>query len=177
MSRIVTLPRGAAIAALALLAGCEGNIDFSVTKRFTADSAGSPATYSTVQSVDLATEATDAWDKRDKVKGITLASIEGTIISVNSGTLGTTGGGSLYLRPDGATGTSSDVLIGTWSNQPITPTTTLTVTLNPASMQIINDALGGSGKFSVVMSGSTAAAVNFTADITLNLKLEYKIIG
>jgi hypothetical protein len=177
MSRIVTLPRAAAIATLALLAGCEGNIDFSVTKTFTANSAGSPATYSSVQQVDLSADASDAWDKRDKVKGITLASIEGTITGVNSGAIGTTGGGSIYLRPDGATDASSDVLIGTWSNQPIIPATTLTVTLSPASMQIIDGALGGNGRFSVVMSGSTAAEVSFNADITLNLKLEYKTIG
>ncbi len=50
------------------------------------------------------------------------------------------------------------------------------ITLVPAALTIVNNALQGDGKFKVVASGTTAAAAIFTVEFTLHMKLNYKII-
>ncbi len=157
------------------LVGCTGNVDFSLTKTFDVISTGTPNTYSAVQAVDLSTEAGSAWSHRSHIKSIDLVSIQGTITAVTSGA-GTNAIGSLYLRPETAVDPSQDVLIGTWSGTvPTTPPETLSVTLPPAALTIVNDAIHGDGKFSVVASGSTDGPADFTVQAILDLKLTYNL--
>jgi hypothetical protein len=132
--------------------------------------------YSVVQQVDLAVDAPDAWSHKDKVKDLSLVDVDGTIVAVLASVTGNTGGGTVAIRPDTATTSASDVVLGTYTNEPITLGRTLTITLTPAAIDIINTALQGNGRFKVVASGSTAQNANFQAEFTLHLKLNYKII-
>jgi hypothetical protein len=163
-------------AACLSLAACTGSTDFDVSASFYADSAGSPAVYSSTQAIDLAADAPDAWKHRDKVDSLELVGIDGTMTS-GAIPAATTGSGTLTLRPDGGTG-STDVVVGTWSSEPIPATAphTIGVVLSPAAVSVIQSALTGSGRFSIIMTGATAAPVSFPADVTLHLKLKYKLL-
>jgi hypothetical protein len=50
------------------------------------------------------------------------------------------------------------------------------VTLAPAALTIVNDALAGNGRFKVVATGTTVASANFLVEFILHMKLNYKII-
>ena len=167
--------RVATVSAFLLIAGCSKEIDFSIPATFTVDSTGGTP-YSVVQQIDLAVDAPDAWSHKDKVKDLSLVDVEGTIIAIFSSATGNTGGGTVAIRPDTATTSASDVVLGTYTDQPITLGRTLTITLTPAAIDIINNALQGNGRFKVVASGSTAQDASFEVEFTLAMKLNYKII-
>jgi hypothetical protein len=173
MTRNSLAARAAALAGLLLLAGCSKEIDFSIPTTFTANATGgTPYTY--LQQVDLSTQAADAWGHRDKVKDLSLVELEGVVQTV---TAATTGSGTIAIRPDTATTSASDVTLGTYTNQSIAVGRSLTITLTSGAIDIINDALQGSGRFKVVLSGTTAATTTFTTQVTLHFKMNYKIIG
>jgi hypothetical protein len=163
------------LAASLSLVACSGNTDFSISRSFTVNSSGSPATYSGVQPVNLQADAPDAWKHRSKIKSIELVGLDATMTANLSGNA-TTATGSISLRPDGGTG-ATDVQVGSWSNEPIPLAAphSIGVVLSPAAISLIEDALKGSGIFAVVVSGTTAAPVQFNANATLHLKLTYKV--
>jgi hypothetical protein len=175
MFRNSLVSRVAALAGLLLLPGCSKEIDFSVPASFTVNSEGG-VPYSTVQGVDLSVDAPDAWSHKDKVKDLSLVDVDGTIVAIFSSPTGNTGSGTVSLRPDGATSSASDVLIGTYANEPIVNGRTLTITLSAAAIDIINNALQGNGRFQVVAAGSTTQSASFEVEFTLQMKLNYKII-
>ncbi len=173
MLRSSLVSRVATLSGLLLLAGCSKEIDFSIPASFPVNSSAG-VQYSTVQQVDLAVDAPDAWSHKDKVKDLTLVDIEGTVVSIV--TSPTTGSGTVALRLDTATSSSGDVTIGTYTNQAISLGSSVTVTLAPGALDIINDALQGNGRFKVVASGTTLDDASFEVEFTLHLKLNYKII-
>ncbi len=172
MTRIDSLLRGAAIAALALLAACSGTTDFTVSKTFDVVSVGGQA-YSFTKDVDLQADAPDAWKHRDKIKKLELVGIDGTITAVTAGS-GTTGSGSLVLRPEGGTG-ATDVTVGSFQNEPVVANHSLGIALDAAAIRVIEDALHGSGRFTVLLTGTTVASAAFTVRGDLHLKLTYKV--
>jgi len=167
--------RTAMMSALLLLAGCSKEIDFSVPATLTVNSTGGTP-YSVVQQVALADDAPDAWSHKDKVKDLSLVEVEGTIVAIISSATGNTGGGTVAIRPDTATTPATDVVLGTYTNQPIVLGQSLTITLTSGALDIINNALQGNGRFKVVATGSTAQNANFQVGFTLHMKLNYKII-
>jgi hypothetical protein len=176
MTSLVKLPvrLGLLAAALSLVA-CSGKTDFSITRSFTVTSSGAPAGYSVVEQVDLAADAPEAWKHRSKATSIDLVAIDATITSNLSGNA-TTASGSIFFRPDGGTG-ASDVLVGRWTNEaiPLATPHSMGLVLSPGAAAVIENALDGSGKFAIVASGGTADPVRFNADLTLHLKLNYKV--
>jgi hypothetical protein len=132
--------------------------------------------YTSVQQIDLAVDAPDAWSHKDKVKDLSLVDVTGAVITLYSPTGGTTGSGTVWLRPDTATSSSADVSIGTYTNQTIATGQTVIVTLAPGALTIVNDALAGNGRFKVVATGITVATASFLVEFTLHMKLNYKII-
>jgi hypothetical protein len=159
---------------LVLAAGCTGKTDFDITKTFDpVDSAGSPATYTLTQHVDMAAEAGSAWKHRSKVKSLDLVGLTGTMTQNHSGPA-TTGSGSIVLTRNG-----SSVTVGTWRDEPMPASGSLPhsigTTLEPAGAALVMDALKNDGLFDVTLAGSTAAAVNFGADVTLHLKMRFKV--
>jgi len=132
---------------------------------------------SAVQQIDLAVDAPDAWSHKDKVKDLSLVDVEGTIVQIFASATGNTGGGTVAIRPDvPTTPATPDVVLGTYTNQPIVLGQSLTITLNAGALDIINNALQGNGRFKVVASGTTVQNANFQVEFTLHMKLNYKII-
>ena len=177
------MPRAAHRSVLALLAAlalpaCNGSTDFTVNELLTVDS--STTSYDGPFQVDLSQYKT-AWDNRKHIKSLSIdaASVQGTIATVDAGNAASTGSGSLALRPDGGpTDGSEDVEIGSISNAAISPGTTYTVdgTNMPAASALLEGALKGSGKFSLVAHGTAnAAPVNFTVDATLKVHVKYSV--
>ena len=163
----------AAVAAAFSLAACTGHTDFTISKDFSVNATGG-VPYSYTQAVDLAAEASSAWSHRGKIKSLDLVGLDGTIQSVMSGA-GTTGGGSIVLRPDGGTG-ATDVVVGSWpSTEPVVAPHSLAVTLDPAAVSVLDEALRGSGRFSVLLVGTTVADAAFLANVQLHVKLTYKV--
>jgi hypothetical protein len=172
-AHIHILGRTAAIAGLLAVSACTGSTDFTITKTFNANATGGVA-YSYEQAVDLAADAPDAWKHRKKVKSLDLVGLDGTITAANPAT-GVTGGGSIVLRPDGGTG-STDATVGTWpTTEPVVAMHSLSVTLSPAAVAVIENAIKGNGRFSVLLTGTTSANTVFTADVSLHLKLKFKV--
>jgi hypothetical protein len=163
----------APLAAVVSLAACSGSTDFTVSKDFNVASTGG-VLYTYTDDVDLAAEAPQAWKHRSKIKKLELVGLDGTIQSVSAGS-GTTGGGSIVLRPDGGTG-STDVVVGTWPNtEPVVAPHSLSVTLSPEAVAVIEGALHGNGKFTVLLTGTTVASASFVANVSLHVKLTYKV--
>ena len=177
MNRNSLVARTALLSGLVVLAGCSKEIDFSLPAEFTVNSTGG-VPYSVVQQIDLAVDAPDAWSHKDKVKDLSLVDITGTVLATYppTPTGGTTGSGTVWLRPDTATGSSTDVSIGTYTNQAIATGQSVIVTLAPGALTIVNDALAGNGRFKVVATGTTVATASFLVEFTLHMKLNYKII-
>jgi hypothetical protein len=175
MNRNSLVARAAVLSSLVVLAGCSKEIDFSLPAEFTVNSTGG-VLYSVVQQIDLAVDAPDAWSHKDKVKDLSLVDITGTVLALYTPTGGTTGTGTVWLRPDTATDSSTDVSIGTYTNKTIATGQAVIVTLAPAALTIVNDALAGNGRFKVVATGTTVASANFLVEFILHMKLNYKII-
>jgi hypothetical protein len=175
MNRNSLVARAAVLSGLVVLAGCSKEIDFTLPAEFTVNSTGGVA-YNYVQQIDLSVDAADAWSHKDKVKDLSLVDVTGSVVTLYAPAGGTTGSGTVWLRPDTATDSSTDVSIGTYSNQTIATGQAVIVTLVPAAMTIVNDALAGNGRFKVVATGTTAASANFLAEFILHMKMNYKII-
>jgi len=175
MNRNSLVARAAVLSGLVVLAGCSKEIDFSLPATFTVTSDGVTA-YGTVRPINLSVDAPDAWSHRSKVKDLSLVEVEGMVITVYYPTGGTTGSGTVALRPEGVFDSSQDVTLGTYTSKTIATGQSVIVTLVPAALTIVNDALQGDGRFQVVASGSTTAAASFSVEFTLHMKLNYKII-
>jgi hypothetical protein len=171
MTRHFSLSRLAGLGGVLLLAACSGNVDFTITKHFTADATGG-TTYTDTQHVDLAADAPDGWKHRNKIKSLDLVGLDATMTQNVTGNA-TTGSGSIVLKRSGF----ADETVGTWTGHaiPAAAPDSIGVTLKPAAMDIINDAIRNDGKFDVVFSGSTAASIKFTADVSLHLKMKFKV--
>jgi len=172
MTRITSPLRLVFLSSLPLLAACTGKTDFTITTTFHPNATGG-VQYSLTAPVDMAAEAPSAWKHRDKVKSLDLVELQGT---VTAGTpLPFTGSGTIKLRPDGGTG-STDVVAGSWPAETVSGVPhSLGVTFSAAAVGVIENALEGNGKFTVLLEGSTTTNVQFDVDVTLHLKLNYKI--
>lgn len=178
MMRTVSLLRGAALGALALLAACSGTTDFTITKDFAVSATGNQQFEST-QSVDLPAAAPEAWKHRKKIKKLEAVGLDGTVTSISlpaSG--GFTGSGEIWLFPDGVTSTSDPAALqlGAWpSEQVASAPHTLSVTLQPAAIEVLESALRGNGRFAVHLEGTTQQNAMFNARAALHVKLTYKV--
>jgi hypothetical protein len=170
-----------AFAALALAAGCSktGDVDFTITKTYShtnnppnpVNSGGGGAAYTSNQPVNLASEAGEAWDHRDKIKSVELVGLDATMTAVNSGGPAY-GNGAIRLSRGGGT----PVTVGRWTHELLqTAPHSIAVSLDGGGMSIVDDALRNDGVFDVVFTGSTDAAINFDAEVKLHIKMTYKI--
>ena len=173
MRRLTSWLRFAVVASLPVwLAACSGNTDFSISKTFHPNATGG-VEYSLTAAVDMAQDAPAGWKHRDKVKSLELVEVQGTV--TGGSPIPFTGSGTILLRPDGGTG-ATDVVAGAWPSETVSGVPhTLGVTLSPAAVGVIETALRGNGKFTVLLEGTTTASVQFDVDVTLHLKLNYKI--
>jgi hypothetical protein len=161
-----------ALAVLVLGAGCSktGDVDFTITKHYTNVNSAGGAFPPTVQHVNLSTDAGEAWGHRDKVKSLDLVGIDATVVRINSGGPATANGTITFVR------NTSRATVGSWANETISAAPhSVSVVLSSGAMSIVNEALHDDGKFDVEFAGSTAGAINFDADVSMHMKLTYKI--
>jgi len=173
MRHITSTLRLTVLTSLALsLAACSGKTDFSIPATFHPDASGGVA-YTLTEPIDLAQLAPTAWKHRSKVKSLDLVALDGTVTGATQ--LPFTGTGTIMLRPDGGTG-STDAEAGSYSSETVSGVPhSLSVTFSQAAVSIIEDALKGNGKFTVLLKGTTTTDVQFDVDVTLHMKLTYKI--
>ena len=172
ISQSLRLP--VALAAAATLAACGGTVDFDVSRSFDVNT-GTGTTWTGTQAVDLSTDSSAAWKQRKHIDTIEVVSADATITVIGAGNVATTGSGSAAFRPDGATNASQDVSVGTWTNVPLTVGSTIALTPSAELDTFLTDVLKGSGKFSVVASGTAdAAPAIFTVKVSVGAKLKWK---
>lgn len=161
-----------ALAALVLVAGCSktGDVDFTITKRYNnVNSTGGPFGPS-VEHVDLAQEAGEAWGHRDKIKSVDLVGLDAKVTQINSGGPATVSGTITLVRG------AQRAVVASYANETVSAAPhSVTETLNPGAMAIVNDALQSDGQFDVEYAGSSVGAINFNAEVSMHMKMLYKI--
>jgi hypothetical protein len=136
-------------------------------------------TFSSIVAVDLS-QNSDYSKHKSNIDSLTLNSVTLTIpqggINADNNTPAVTMG-SVALRPDGATDASQDVQAASVGNLPITVGSTVKLTASPGLDTFLNNVVKGSGKFSIVLSGSVQAAVNnpTVVDFTLSVNADYTL--
>ncbi len=162
-----------ALAAAATLAACGGTVDFDVSRSF--DVNATATSWSGVKTVDLAADAPKAWKQRSHIDSIQVVAADAEITVVGVGNVATTGSGTASFRPEGATDASQDVLVGTWTDIPISVGSSIALAPSAQLDEFLNNVLKGSGKFSVVASGTTdAQPAVFTVKVSVGAKLKWK---
>jgi hypothetical protein len=158
--------------AAALVTGCSGTADVTISKRFAGVALpGGGQTYSLSQHVDLAAEGGAAWQHRGDLQALELVGLDVTMTAVNSGGPAR-GNGVIQLSRGGGT----PVPVGRWSNELLQAAPhSIAVALDAAGASLIEDALHGDGAFDVALAGSTDTAINLDADVTLHVKARFKL--
>jgi len=176
MLRLRNALHAAAFSGLLLAAGCSGTTDFTITANFIGVNTTAGTVYSRNVLVDLQAQAPDAWKHRKKVKSLDLVGLDGT--ATNLPTAPMTGSGAIWIGPGTATSTSDAgvVQVGSWPSETVTAVPhTIGVQLSQTSLDVIENALKGDGRFVVFLTGTTVAAETFDATAVLHVKLKYKI--
>lgn len=167
----------AALAAVLLLAtGCTGSTDFSITANFVGVNSSAGVRYDRNVPVDLQAQAPDAWKHRSKVKSLDLVGLDGTATRITAPPM--SGAGAIWIGPGGALTTADPgvVQVGSWPSETITAAPhAIGVTLSGASLDVIESALKGDGRFVLFLTGTTVDSENFDATAVLHIKLKYKI--
>jgi hypothetical protein len=159
---MTTAQSGAGIAALALLAACGGDTDFTITQDYHVSGAG----ISEARRVNLADEAGDAWDHRDKIKDVTLRSATATITAVNPGNTAPSGSVEGSVARPGQTPATVVDATGT-----IAVGTEVAGQNLGAASDVLKDALKGDGAIDLEVDAAPASG---TADFEVRLVLEVR---
>ena len=172
MPRSLAARAALAVAFLLVAPACTRDTGFDIIQSAHVASPGGAYSLPPV-AVDLSREAGAAWDHRSDIKSVRVTSTTAVASSVSTAT-GTTGSGSIALRPSGGTG-STDVAMGSFTNIPLVNGTWLSAGESPAVDGAIDNALRGDGRLSFVLQGDATAS--FTADllVTVHVDVEYKI--
>jgi hypothetical protein len=162
-----------ALAAVAL-AACGGTVDFDVSRSFEVDA--TTTSWSGAMPVDLAADAPAAWKQRKHIDSIQVVSADAAITVEAAGNAANLGSGTASFRPDGGPADGSqDVLVGTWSDIPIAVGSSIALTPSAELDTFLTNVLKGSGKFSVVASGTTdTAPARFTVKVSVGAQLKWK---
>jgi hypothetical protein len=163
-----------ALAAAATLAACGGTVDFDVSRSF--DVNATATSWSGEKAVDLAADAPKAWKQRSHIDSIQVVSADAEITVEGATNAATTGSGTASFRPEGGPADGSqDVLVGTWTNIPIAVGSSIAITPSAQLDEFLNNVLKGSGKFTVVASGTTdTQPAVFTVKVSVGAKLKWK---
>jgi len=176
MGNLRSTVQAAAVTGLLAIAGCSGTTDFTVTANFTNVSTTAGTAYSRNVAVDLQAQAGNAWKHRNKVKSLDLVALDATVTSLPTAPM--TGSGTIWIGPGTATSTSDAgvVQVGNWPSEAVTAAPhSIGVQLSQASLDVIENALKGDGRFVVFLTGTTVDAETFDATAVLHIKLKYKV--
>jgi len=177
MSRLTALSSATvALAASLALTGCGGNVDFSIDEMIAVDTTVNAGT--TTVAVDLAAQAGKAWKQRKHISSVSVDSAEVKVASKGPNNAATQISGSIYLLPDGATAASQGLLVGSWTNEAITVGHTIVLPPSAALNDFIESVFKGSGKFSILATGSGTGGtrVDCTLHVTMSGSVKWKLI-
>jgi hypothetical protein len=180
MSSMAPMPLRTALAAAAALAliACSVSISFDYTN----SSAQVGFTGSTVNPAPIPFDISNQPDvqaHKSNIKSLSLTYLDATVSTVDPTNNVTSITGTVWLRPDGATSTASDMQVGTLSNFPIAVNQTAHF---PGSTQLdalVTSIILGSGKGSVVVTGTAQGPASgttvgaFKLDLKFRLSMEY----
>jgi hypothetical protein len=157
--------------AAALVTGCSGTADATLTKHYAGVALpGGGRTYSVTQHLDLASEGGALWQHRSDLQSIEVVGVDVTMTRVNSGGPAR-GNGTIQLSRNGTT-----VTVGRWSNELLQSAPhSIGVALDGSGASLIEDALHGDGVFDVSLAGSTDTAINLDADVSMHVKVKFKL--
>lgn len=161
----------AALAAV-LLAGCGGNVDFSITRTFDVDSAvsGGRAPPSTI---DLAADAGSAWKERRHIDTITIHTVTAEVLTATTGS-GLALTGTAWLHEPGVTDQTQWLQVG-----PATGTfqagEVLDLPITPELNTFLMTQLRNDGRFVLEAEGSsTVGAIAGQVRVTIDATLKWK---
>ena len=140
--------------AIAAIAACAVNLSFDMAKDLAVEAAGT--SLATTVPVDLS-QYSEVQSHKGNVQDLSLQSIDATVTTVEAANHATSLSGAVTLRPDGAPADGSqDIAVGSVQGLAISPGATFHLPGNPQVDAFLLQALKGTGKFSLVVAGSTA---------------------
>ncbi len=173
MKRFPALARVAPAGLFALLAACVVDLAFDMNQDFQVDEAPGATSINTVQSFDLGSVQA-VQDHKGDVQSFSLQAIDVTVTALGTGNKAHTLTGSLALRPDGAPSDGSkDVKVGDVTNFSLAQGSSYHLAGNSTLDNFIFTTFKGSGKFSVVVAGSTDGEAHGTLHAVIHATLGY----
>jgi hypothetical protein len=159
-------------AAALALAGCGGNVDFSISKTFAVDSATASGRAQPAQ-VDLAAEAGSAWKERKHIDKITINSVTAEVLTVTAGN-GLAMSGTAWVHEPGVTDENLWIRLGPAAGT-FTVGEVLDLPISPALNTFLLTQLRNDGVFVVEAEGtSDAGRITGTVRVTLDATLKWK---
>jgi len=160
-------------AAAVVLAGCGGNVDFSISKTFAVDSATASGRAPAAQ-VDLAAEAGSAWKERKHIDKITIHAVTAEVLTVTAGD-GLALTGTAWVHEPDVTDEAQWIQVG-----PATGAFTVGEVINLAVTPELNTflltQLRNDGKFVLEAEGTSGAGrITGTVKVTLDATVKWKV--
>jgi hypothetical protein len=162
------LPRSAVpFAVLSFLAAsCTASVPFQVTRNATVASPAGGGTW--VGAVDLSQDGA-IWSRRGQVDGISVHAVRASVLVVDPANRASSVTFALRFRPDGApTDGGADLQVLGPADLAVVPGATVDAPGSSGLDRLLLEALRGSGRFEVVLSGSAAAPL--AATVTLEVE-------
>jgi hypothetical protein len=164
---------------LALLLGvaaCVINLNFDIPRTLVVDAPLTSSSISQTFPVDLSQQS-EVQQHKDSIDSLNLDSLDLVITNVDTtvNTVTSIQTGTVSLRPDGATDATRDVPVGTLTNFAITANNSAHLKGSQQLDSFLLSTVKGSGKFSVVVSGTTTGSspAKFTLTATLHAAMGY----
>lgn len=164
-----------AAALLPLLSACTATVPFDLSDRVLLQSTG--GAFSLEQPVDLTTVSA-LWSRRTDIDAVSVDELRATVVSLGATHRAAEVTFQVALRADGAPADGSqDVPVGSILGLPFTAGASGTLPGSAAVDAFLADAIHGSGRFTVVASGSLDDAADAVLELELLGSASYQLIG
>lgn len=172
MTRTISKHLTVAAAALAL-AGCGGNVDFSITRTFAVDSATANGRAPPAQ-IDLAAEAGSAWKERKHIDKITINAVTAEVVTVTTGD-GLALSGTAWVHEPGVTDETLWVQLGPATGL-FSQGEVIDLVVTPELNAFLLTQLRNDGQFVLEAEGtSDAGQITGTVKVTMDATLKWKL--
>jgi hypothetical protein len=162
------------IATVGVIAACTVNLSFTYPKNGVTVVIQDKTSVNQAIPIDLSTQS-EVSAHKNNVKDLTLDSLVAAVTAVTPGTgTGVTITGKMWLRPDGATDASKDVLVGALNAVPVTVGSKVHLAGSPALDALVLSTIKGSGRATALIIGTSTDTATFTLDLALHLSMSYE---
>jgi hypothetical protein len=163
----------AALAAV-VLAGCGGNVDFSITRTFAVDSATANG-RAAPEVIDLAAEAGSAWKQRKHIDKITIHAVTAEVLTVTAGS-GLALTGTAWVHEPGVIDESQWIRVGPATGV-FQAGEVLDLVITPELNTFLLTQLRNDGRFVLEAEGTSGAGrITGTVKVTLDATLKWKVL-